>query len=164
MLWPPPAQAQPPVNATLQGSFQMSGRITLARHIRGEHVGQHVSRTWTFTPRCPSGPCSSVTLVRSRATGTDTLVLSESTSGAYTGSSAFYLPLRCAGKLYARGERVPFKIIVRATATSVVNGTVVVTAISATYRNRSRRNLTPCVAVLGRDAASYSGTLEQPPA
>ena len=157
------AQAQPPVKATLQGSFQMTGRITVALHIRGEQVGQHVSRTWTFTPGCPSGPCRSVRLVRSRATGTDTLTLSESPSGAYTGSGVFYLPLRCAGQLYPHGERVPFKIAVTVTATAVVNGAVLATAVNAKYRNRSRRNLTPCVAVLGHDAASYSGTL-QPPA
>lgn len=157
-----PAQAQPPVSATLQGTFAMTGGVTVAQHVRQEHVGQRVSRSWTFTPACPSGPCTSVTLLRSRATGTDTLLLTESPSGVYSGSGTFYLPLSCAGHRYHHGERVPFTITVRRRTTAVVNGTVVVTAVSATYQNRYRRNLTPCVAVLGHDAASYSGTLNPP--
>jgi hypothetical protein len=35
----------------------------------------------------------------------------------------------------------------------------VATQISASYVNRSRQNLTPCVLVLGHDAARYTGQL-----
>ncbi len=155
--------ARPPP-ARLEGTFSMAGRVTVAHHVAGEHVGQHVSRVWTFTPLCPTGPCPTVQLVRARATGTDTVVLDRQSDGSYTGKGRFYLPLRCAGRPYLKGELVPFKITVKVTRTATVGGVVVAQSLTASYRNRVRKNLTPCVAVLGHDAASYSGTLGPPPA
>jgi hypothetical protein len=138
----------------------MTGRVTAARHVPGEHVGQQVTRTWTFTPVCPSGPCSTIQLVRARINGSDTIVLQLVPGGSYVGKGVFYLPLGCAGRLYPHGELVPFKIAVRVTAKTVAGGTVIAAGIAATYRNRTRKNLTPCVAVLGHDAATYTGVVQ----
>jgi hypothetical protein len=147
------ATTPPDAAAQLQGTFQMSGTVTVARNVRGEHVGQVVARTWKFTPQCVSGPCAAVRLVRGRATGTDTLTLERTRSGSYAGSGVFYAPLRCSGQVYPRGQEIRFRITVRVTAT---NGTTA-SAISATYVNRKRSNLTPCIGVLGHDSARYTG-------
>ena len=54
---------------------------------------------------------------------------------------------------------VPFTIKVQITATTTAtDGTTVASAISATYVNKSRLNLTRCVIVLGHDSARYSGS------
>jgi hypothetical protein len=151
-----PASAQTPAtDALLKGSFQMSGRVTAARNVRGERVGQVVARTWTFTPQCAAAPCAAVQLVRARANGTDTLTLERTHTGSYAGAGVFYAPLRCSGRIYPRGQEIPFRITVRVTAT---NGAVA-SAISATYVNRERTNLTPCIGVLGHDSARYVGLL-----
>ena len=42
--------------------------------------------------------------------------------------------------------------------TTATDGTTVASAISATYVNKSRLNLTRCVIVLGHDSARYSGS------
>jgi hypothetical protein len=146
-LGPAPAAAGQPA-APLQGTFQMTGTVTVAHNIRGEHVGQVVLRTWTFTPLCPTQPCATVQLVRQRATGTDTLTLHAVGPTAYTGASQFVAPLLCAGQVYRPGQAVPFTISVHVDATG---------QLSATYVNRSRLNLTPCIGVLGHDAARYTG-------
>jgi hypothetical protein len=150
------ASAQTPAtDALLKGTFQMSGRVTVARNVRGERVGQVVTRTWTFVPRCATAPCATVQLVRGRANGTDTITLQQDPTGSYAGSGVFYAPLRCSGRIYARGQEIPFRITVRVTAT---NGTAA-SAISASYVNRQRTNLTPCIGVLGHDSARYTGLL-----
>lgn len=156
---PTRATAQPtPTEARLEGTFQLTGRVTVAHHVRGEHIGQFVQRTWMFTPLCSTGPCAQVRLVRGRPTGTDSLILSQTTPGQYAGSGRFFAPLKCAGKVYAAGEEVPFGIKVQITATiTATDGTTVASAISATYVNKSRLNLTRCVIVLGHDSARYSG-------
>ena len=142
----------------------MTGVVTVAHHVPGEQVGQQVTRTWTFAPLCPTGPCTTVQVVRTRINGSDTVALQLRPGGFYAGRGIFYLPLGCAGRRYSHGQQVPFKLTFRVTATAVVNGTLVATSIAATYRNRTRKNLTPCVAVLGHDAATYSGTLQPSPA
>ncbi len=150
------ASAQPLApNPVLRGSFQMSGRVTAAYDVRGERVGQLVTRTWTFNPLCSTGPCASVQLVRGRSGGTDTLTLQQTGPDAYAGSGLFYAPLRCSGRIYARGQEIPFRIAVRITATTGTDAS----AISATYVNRERTNLTPCIGVLGHDSARYTGQL-----
>jgi hypothetical protein len=147
------AQASPA--ALLQGTFLMSGKVTVAHNVRGERVGDVVTRNWTFTPQCPTAPCPTVQLVRQRATGSDMLTLRQTPSGSYAGTGSFYAALRCSGRVYPRGELIPFKITVRVTEST---GTVA-SAISATYVNRARRNLTPCIGVLGHDSARYEGQL-----
>jgi hypothetical protein len=150
------ASAQTPAtDALLKGSFQMSGRVTVARNVHGERVGQLVTRTWTFTPACATAPCATVQLLRGRSGGTDTLTLEQTHTGSYAGSGVFYAPLRCSARIYPQGQEIPFRITVRVTAT---NGTAAST-ISATYVNRERKNLTPCIGVLGHDSARYVGLL-----
>jgi hypothetical protein len=146
-LLAPAALAQSPP-AALQGSLQMTGTVTVAYHVRGEHVGQVVQRTWTFTPLCAAAPCATVRLVRQRATGTDTLTLNQTGPGTYAGAGEFFAPLRCMGRIYNPGQAVPFQITVRIAAPG---------QITATYVNRSRNNLTPCIGILGHDAARYTG-------
>ncbi|MBV9337766.1 MAG: hypothetical protein JO262_15675 [Solirubrobacterales bacterium] len=153
------AQPLPTPSAQLQGTFHMTGSVTVAENIRGERVGDVAQRTWTFAPLCPTGPCATVQLIRQRATGTDTLVLHAVGPTAYAGKGRFYAPLRCTGRIYRPGQAVPFKITVQVSATAPsVTGTVV-TAITAAYVNQSRLNLTPCIGVLGHDSAAYIGQL-----
>ena len=55
---------------------------------------------------------------------------------------------------------MPFTISVTVTQALVVNGATVASRVNAVYRNRSRTNLTPCVAgSLGHDTARYHGHL-----
>ncbi len=155
------ASGQPPVPATqLQGTFQMAGTVTDAQYVRGEHVGETVQRSWTFTPLCSVGTCPTVRLVRNRARGIDRLTLTAVGPRAYAGTAQFYAPLRCAGRIQRPGQAIPFQIRVHVTAIGPApGGGTMATAITATYTNTSRLNLTRCVAVLGHDAASYTGTL-----
>ncbi len=148
--------AAAPGVARLSGNFKLSGRITVARLVPGEHVGQTVTRTWGFHANCPTGACDTETLVRNRAGGRDTVTLHRRQPGYYVGNGSFYAPLRCGSHLWRRGAVVPFTITVRITA-AVLFGGPVATAVSATYTNRSRINRTPCVGVLGHDAAAYNG-------
>jgi hypothetical protein len=146
--------------ARLQGSFELAGRVTTAHGVRGERVGQVVARVWSFNSTCPSGQCHRLTLVRARATGSDSLVLRRTGPGRYRGNGRFFLPLRCAGRVYPRGEQVPFTVTVRITLAVPFGSGVIATRITATYVNRRRINRTPCVAALGHDAASYHGHLQ----
>jgi hypothetical protein len=150
---PPPT----PANARLEGQFALSGRVTVAKNVRGERVGQTVRRTWTFTPSCATGACGTIVLVRNRAAGSDQLVLSLRSPGYYVGSGSFFAPLRCGRHTWPRGSVVPFTITVRVNAAALAGSDVVATQISASYTNRRRINRTPCVAVLGHDAAVYAG-------
>jgi hypothetical protein len=155
---PPPK----PSRARLSGQFQMAGRVLTAVNIRGEHKGQRVKRVWTFTPRCASGACRQIKLARQRAAGTDHLVLKRIRPAFYQGFGKFYAALRCAGRLYHRGESVPFRIQVRVTYARRLNGIPVATRIRAWYRNRVRHNLTNCIAIPGHDSAGYHGHLVLP--
>jgi hypothetical protein len=153
------AAAQPPAGSSrLAGTFEMTGRVTAERYVRGEYLGEVVQRTWTFTPLCVSGPCDQVRLFRGRANATDTLILTETTPGHYSGSGRFFAPLKCAGTIYSMGEEVPYRINLQVTATTTApDGTVLAQQISATYVNKVRKNLTRCVIVLGHDSARYTG-------
>jgi hypothetical protein len=146
-------------DARLQGTFQLAGKVTAAHAVNGEHVGQTLARVWSFSSTCPSGQCAQIALVRSRGVASDSLTLHRTGPGRYRGNGSFSLPLRCAGRLYAQGEKVPFTISVRITLAVPFGSSVVATRVSATYVNRRRINRTPCVAALGHDAASYHGHL-----
>jgi len=154
------ASAPPFPDARLQGTFELGGRVTAAHAVNGEHVGQTITRAWTFTSTCPSGQCPQVALVRSRAAGSDSVMLRRTGPGRYRGSGSFFLPLRCAGRVYAQGEQVLFTVSVRITPAVPFGSGVLATRVSATYVNRQRINHTPCVAALGHDAASYHGHLQ----
>jgi hypothetical protein len=159
-----PTPPSPFASARLQGQFRLAGRVTVAAHVVGEHVGDPVLRTWTFVSPCTAGPCRTVGLARTRAAGIDGLVLQELAPAYYVGHGSFYAPLRCGKRIYPNGGYVPFTISVTITAATVVNGVVIATAVNATYLNRARINLTRCFAVLGRDAATYQGQLIVPAA
>jgi hypothetical protein len=147
----------PPATARLQGAFELAGRVTVADNVPGERVGDGVDRIWTFTSACPTGPCAAVGLVRPRALANDLLVLHRRGPARYVGDGSFFVPLRCAGRVYPNGEKVPFTITVEITRAVIFGPAVVATRVSATYVNSRRINLTPCVAALGHDAASYHG-------
>jgi hypothetical protein len=157
----PAAAAKPSLfaGARLEGEFSMQARITVAKNVVREHVGEGLGRTWTFRPSCASGACAQIQLVRNRAGGADVLTLDETTPGSYAGSGLFYAPLSCAGKTYLQGESVPFRITVTITGESPFG---FATAVTATYVNPSRRNLTRCVDIPGHDAATYTGQLGAP--
>jgi hypothetical protein len=160
-----PAPGQPGA-ARIEGKFEMLGTVTVAKDVKGERRGQRAKRVWTFNSSCAAGQCGTVSLVRQRTGGVDRLTLRKRGAGDYTGTGLFYVPLRCAGHLVRRGESVPFTITVRITAAEIVGTADVASTLSATYTNRSRRNLTRCVALPGHDAASYTGkltTLPPPP-
>jgi hypothetical protein len=150
--------------ARLAGRFQLAGRVTVATRINGERVRQRFLRTWTFTPRCTAGACATVRLVRQRSGGRDTVTLHRRSPGYYTGSGSFYVPLRCGSRTYRHGELAPFSVAVRVNgARRDQTGAVIATHVNASYSNSSRRNLTPCIAFPGRDAATYHGHLVLPP-
>ncbi len=154
------ALAQSPLadTARLQGSYALTGRITTARNVRGEHSGQTVLRTWTFTPLCPTGSCQQIGLTRQRAGGSDYVVLNLTAADQYSGTGLFYAPLRCGGRTVRRGESVPFSVTVEITDATSEAGGPVATAIDSTYTNRTRHNRTRCVAPPSHDAATYSGS------
>jgi hypothetical protein len=152
---PPPGLA----TARLQGAFELAGRVTVAKAVAGERAGEAVQRIWTFTSTCPSGQCPTVGLVRRRAAASDALVMTRTGPGSYSGNDSFYAPLRCAGRIYPRGEKVPFRITVQVTTVSGPGAAAVATRINASYVNPKRINRTRCVAALGRDSVRYHGFL-----
>ncbi len=148
--------------ARLEGSFALTGRVTVAVHMKAEHRGQLVARTWSFQPLCATGPCANVQLTRQRAAGTDTLTLHRVAPNYYRGGARFLAPLGCGGQLHAAGEAVPFTITVRVTASSGSSAGPIATKIRATYTGRTRLNLTRCVLPPSHDAAVYRGVLQDP--
>jgi hypothetical protein len=150
--------------ARLEGTFALAGTVTVALDIPGERSGRHYLRSWGFTAPCRSGSCSSAKLVRQRGAATDRLTLRRRGAALYLGSGRFYAPARCGGRTYPRGILVPFTIAVRVTAVGLNSaGILVASRVRAQYTNSSRTNLTPCVAALGHDAASYHGHLVSDP-
>jgi hypothetical protein len=150
-------------SARLQGVFAMSGRITDAVNTGGEHRGEVVRRTWTFTSPCRAGACPTVALTRTRSRTNpariDRLVLHRRSPGFYSGTATFLAPVRCAGRRYAKGEAVPFSITVRVTDAQTVDGQVLASRVRAFYRNPQRIGLTKCLSAAAHDAARYTGKL-----
>jgi len=150
--------------ARLQGTWAMSGKVTRANGVRGERKGQKLTRHWTFTSSCASGPCSTVALRRERSNKQfDKLTLKRSGS-SYAGSGKFYVRLKCNGRTYNRGGIAYYTIRLSATKTRTVQNTAFATRISASYNNTKRVNKTPCGGSIGRDAGTYSGTHAAPTA
>jgi hypothetical protein len=152
----------------IDGTFAMNARITTAVHVRGEHRGEHIQRTWTITPiDCALGPaaCPELQLVRRRANGQQlTIVLGRRADGAYRGSGVFFVPLRCRNQIYAHGSRARYRITLRATSSVQIGYVALATALRASYFNGSRRDLTPCPLGPSHDAALYTGRFVPPPA
>jgi hypothetical protein len=92
----------------------------------------------------------------------DEVMLVRQPSGGYVGESRFWVPLRCAGALDSRSGVATETITVRITAAQLVGTTHFATAISATYANPSRTNLTHCSGGIGHDAVQYHGRLTSP--
>lgn len=149
------------VGARLQGTFAMTGRITSVGNVYGEHVGQRVVHSWTFSPWCAVGACRAVTLYRhrSRRGVLNVLVLKRRAPGLYVGHGRFWLALDCAGRVMAHGGLATERIVVRITRTERVGQRRFATALRASYVNPSRVNLTRCPGGLGHDAARYTGRL-----
>jgi hypothetical protein len=158
-----PAGASPalaPPDARLQGTFTAHGFVFRSVNVPGEHRGERVIRTWSFTPTCPAGVCATVELERQRGPhGLDRILLHHRRSDYYTGQGNFTAPARCGGRNYPAGERVPFTITLTVRAVAQSGSSLVATAFTATYRNRRRINLTRCVLASSHDAARYTGVL-----
>jgi PKD repeat protein len=146
--------------ARLQGAWTMSGKVTRADGVRGEHKGQRVKRKWTFTSSCASGACSKVSLRRERSNKqSDKLTLKRSGSAGYTGKGKFYVRLKCNRRTYNRGGIAYYTIRLSVTKSRTVQSKRFATAISASYNNTKRVNKTPCGGSIGRDAGTYTGKL-----
>lgn len=147
----------------LGGTFEMRGRITEANGPPGEHVGEHIRRTWYFTPKCPTGQCSQVGLRRRRGeVNNQRLTLALDSRGHYSGRSYFFAPLRCGGTTYPLGEQVYFEVDVQITRATWVQHRLFATSLNASYQTRREVNRTRCVGALGGDAAVYSGHRTSP--
>jgi hypothetical protein len=160
LVLPASALGQSPSSARLDGTFAMSGHVTIALNVKGERSGEKIIRAWTFASACPAGQCATVTLTRSLGSGkTNTLTLRLKSPGHYMGRGSLFAPLACQGHKFARGERVPFVITVRITGAAEVNGVRYASDIRATYTNRRRINRTRCVLPPSRESATYNGQL-----
>lgn len=148
----------------LQGTFAMRGTLTAVDNVYGEHQGQRVSRTWTFSPRCTTGDCRRVILKRRRSGRhiLDVVTLTRRAPNLYTGQGRFWVALRCAGRVVRRGGLATETISVRITRSAIVGTTRFATAVTATYDNPHRTNLTRCPGGIGHDAARYQGRLASP--
>jgi len=143
--------------ARLQGVFVVSGVVTQAVGVPGEHRGEPVTRTWALLPACPVGACATIGLVRTRAAGQDELLLHRRGPGLYSGDGTFVAPVRCAGRLYQQGEGATFTITIQITAAVAQGAAVPATGFSAAYRNRARIGLTRCFSAPSYDSARYVG-------
>jgi hypothetical protein len=155
------ASAAHPIDALLQGTFTMKGKITVAAHVYGEHAGQHVTRSWTFVPGCSAGGCQKVVLKRFRSKRhvLDTITLHRKSPGVYVGKHRFWLALRCGSALVKHGGYGNETITVKIVRAVVNGGTRHATGIRASYDNPSRYNETRCPGGIGHDAATYRGQL-----
>ncbi len=157
----PSAAAHGGMNARLRGVFTMQGKITLARNVYGERAGQHITRTWSFYPLCKAGACQRVALKRLRSGRAvlDSLVLDRKSPGVYSAKSRFWIRLKCGGHLIKHGGLVNERITVRITRAVRVNGVRYASGISASYHNPSRYQYTRCPGGIGRDGATYTGSV-----
>jgi PKD repeat protein len=157
------------VNARVSATFVMHGRVTRALRVAGEHRGETVIRTWTFTGQaCTRTYCRRLQLRRERSAQLfDTLVLTRVGVGRYRGASRFFEALECNGALFPRGEVVPYRITVRVTRARTIQGIPFASALSADYANLRRSDRTICPIGPSHDSAVYGGTaspLPTPPA
>jgi hypothetical protein len=156
------ASASGATAARLRGTFTMQGRITVADHVRGEHVGQHVRRSWTFYPHCKHGACKHVVLKRRRSVRglLDTVTLNRQSPGVYSGWGHFWMALQCNGRVVYHSGVAAERITVRITHAARAGRTRYATVISASYFNPYRHQYTKCPGVIGHDSATYAGHLQ----
>lgn len=152
------------VDARVQGSFAMLAHVTAALQIRGERRGQRLRRTWKVTPAaCQGSVCRRLLLRRQRGGHRfDQLTLRRTGPGRYAGWGSFYVALRCAGRVYPHGSRVPYRIALWVTGTEQVQAVRFARRIRATYTNRRRTDSTACPLRRSYDAATYTGTDSTP--
>ncbi|MDQ2895710.1 MAG: hypothetical protein M3Y09_08690 [Actinomycetota bacterium] len=144
--------------ARLQGNYAVSGVVTQAVGVAGEHRGQQVQRTWSFISPCATGACPVLGLHRQRESGTDPLFLRQVSPGRYTGAGIFAAPVRCHGRPYRQGSVVPYTITLTiTTAAPQPDGSILATGFSAAYRNRGRIGHTRCYSPPSYDSARYLG-------
>jgi hypothetical protein len=158
----------PAVEARVVSTFVMSGRITRALRVRGEHPGQLITRHWQFSGQgCTGNVCRALALRRERADHRfSRIVLARVGVGRYAGRGRFYAALRCRGRRYPRGEEVPYRITVRVTRAASIEGLQFAAGLAATYTSTRRIDRTRCPLGPSHDAAVYTGTaapLPSPP-
>ena len=153
------------VNVKVIGRFAVTGRITRASGIPGEHTGERLRRIWTIVPRsCAESDCARLELTRPRAAGhVARITLHRVGFGLYRGTGRFDAAVRCLGHVAPRGSVVPYLITLRVTAFEPAGGLRLATAFRATYFNDRRFDRTRCPLGEVRDAARYTGTIIAPP-
>jgi PKD repeat protein len=146
-------------DARVTGTFEMLARVTVAKNVRGEHVGQSLRRRWLIFPQsCSGNSCQALDLDRERSAGIDeSLALQRVAAGTYTGTGSFYVALRCKHKTYPHGGRAPYRITLTVSRVVSVQGIAFARGITATYQNSKRSDATPCVLGRSHDAARYTG-------
>ncbi len=150
--------------ARLQGFWTVSGVVTKSVNVPDERPGDLVTRTWALVPRCPTGACPTLMLVRQRGPGYDNVPLHSTGPGVYVGTGSFYAPAQCRGTLFRRGERVPYTIRIAITAVAQQpDGSVLAATFAAAYRNPRRVGLTRCYSAPSYDSASYTAAPAAPP-
>jgi hypothetical protein len=154
----------PRIDARVAGAFQMQARVNEAVNVRGEHRGMHLRREWTITPGgCVGSVCARLSVRRQRSAGMqETLTLKRTGVGAYAGDSSFYAPLRCRGRTYRHGMRVPYRITLTIVGAETVQAIMFARRIAATYTNLRRVDTTPCSLAPSHDAALYTGAALSP--
>ena len=148
------------LDARVTGTFEMSARVTAAKNVRGEHVGQSLKRRWLISPQsCAGNVCQTLVLDRERSAGIDeSLALHRLAAGTYAGSGSFYVALGCKHKTYPHGSLAPYRVTLTVGSAVAVQGISFARQITATYRNAKRSNSTPCVLGRSHDAATYTGS------
>lgn len=148
------------VDARTTGTFEMLARVTTAKNVPGEHVGQSLKRRWLISPQsCVGSVCQALELDRERSAGIDeSLMLHRVAAGTYAGASSFYVALRCKHRTYSHGSRAPYRITLTVDSAVSVQGIAFARTITATYENSKRSDSTPCVLDPSHDAARYTGS------
>jgi hypothetical protein len=147
------------------GTFVMRGRITAAVNVRGERPGENVTRRWVFAGlQCAHSTCRRLALRRERSAGLySSLILTRVGTSRYAGDSSFVSALECKGRVYPRGELVPYRITVRVMQSVTIQQVDFAVKLATTYTNLKRTDRTPCPLGSSHDAARYRGFVTSPP-
>jgi uncharacterized membrane protein len=150
------------VDARVIGTFEMLARVTVAVNVRGERPGEILHRRWTIVPeRCSGSVCELLSVERQRSDHRHSrLTLHRVGRGYYKGRGVFYAALRCEGRVYRHGSRVPYVITLRVRKTTIINGVRFATRVTASYINRFRSDSTPCPLGPSYDSGHYTGTTD----
>jgi plastocyanin len=146
-------------DARLTPNLVLQGRITSALRVPGEVAGERITRRWTVTgAACGRRFCRTLRLVRQRGGGRRSrLTLRRIGPGTYTGQGRFFVGLRCLGRVYRFGLVVPYRITLRITRATTIEGIPFADRVFARYVNPGRLDRTVCPLGPSFDAASYAG-------